>query len=119
MSAQQGGRSEGGGGLTALADPARALAEIPVDHEQLFGEAAQRLSRLVGDLCVIAMLGERPGRFEPVAVRHRSESTRRLVEKALAAADLDSETWPLARRAARSGEPVLIDDVPSGGLLEG
>ncbi len=119
MSAQQGGRSEGGGGLTALADPARALAEIPVDHEQLFGEAAQRLSRLVGDLCVIAMLGERPGRFEPVAVRHRSESTRRLVEKALAAAHLDSETWPLARRAARSGEPVLIDDVPSGGLLEG
>lgn len=101
-----------------MADPARALAEIPVDHEQLFGEAAQRLSRLVGDLCVIAMLGERPGRFEPVAVRHRSSSTRRLVEKALAAADLDPETWPLARRAVQTGEPVLIDDVPSGSLLE-
>ncbi|CAA9490573.1 MAG: hypothetical protein AVDCRST_MAG17-749 [uncultured Solirubrobacterales bacterium] len=86
-----------------------------MNRQRLFDEAAERLSRLVGDLCVLAMVGDSPGRFEPVAVRHRSESTRRLVEGALAAADLDSAgRWPLARRAVESGEPVLVTRPPGG-----
>ena len=98
-----------------MTDPAWALADVSVDPEGLFGQAAERISRLVGDLCVIALVRDRPGVFEPVAVRHRSEGTRRLVEEALSAADLDSPAaWPACRRAARSGEPVLIDDVLSG-----
>ena len=118
MSAQEEGTPQGSGGLSALADAAWALGEAPVNRQRLFDEAAERLSRLVGDLCVLAMVGDSPGRFEPVAVRHRSESTRRLVEGALAAADLDSAgRWPLARRAVESGEPVLVDEA-SGGLLE-
>ena len=118
MSAQEEGSPQGPGGLSALADSARILGEVPLDRELLFDEAAERLSRLVGDLCVIAMPAERRGSFDLAAVRHRSDSTRKLVEGALAAADLDSDaTWPPARRAVESGEPVLIDEA-SGGLLE-
>jgi len=98
-----------------MTHPTWAPADVSVDPEGLFKQAADRIARLVGDLCVIAMVGERAGRFEPIAVSHRSESTRRLVEEALAAADLDSpEAWPAGRQAARSGEPVVIDDVLAG-----
>src|SRR3712207_6963768 len=43
---------------------------------------------------------------------------RSLVEHALAEADLDSGAWPLARRAVQSGEPVLVEDLASEGLLD-
>ena len=63
-----------------MTGPSWALADVSVDPEGLFSQAAERIVRLVGDLCVIALAGERPEVFEPVAVSHRSESTRRLVE---------------------------------------
>ena len=117
MSGQQEPKSEGSGAPPSAPLHAGTLTETPVVYEHLFGEAAQRLSRLLGDLCVIAIRGDRPGSVGPVVVSHRSESTRRLVEAALASADLDPIGWPLARRALRSGEPVLID-LSSGDLLE-
>ena len=45
-------------GADALVELPRALAELPVDSDRLFVEAADRFARLVANPCVIAMLSD-------------------------------------------------------------
>ena len=100
---------------SALVELPRALAELPVDHERLFHEAAERISRLVGDLCVIAVRSD-ADRFEPVAVSHRDDEVRALVEEALRDGDLEPDSWPLASEALQRGEPLRVTEATGESL---
>jgi len=66
MGGQQEQSSDEGGGLSDLADLARSLAEVPIDHERLFGEAAERLQAIVrlagsvGTRTIAEFVGDQP-----------------------------------------------------------
>src|ERR671921_2561672 len=72
-------------------------------------EAARLISLFLGDVCVVAMTSEDRRRFGPFAVDSRDDAMTETMRTAIAAADHQRASWPLAGRALISGEPVVID----------
>lgn len=66
--------------LRAVADAARAFAEVATDPVQVSEALAEILMRRVGDSCVVRLLDRHEGTLGVVATRHRSAPTERTID---------------------------------------
>jgi PAS domain S-box-containing protein len=96
--------------LDALAESARIFAEQSLDESAALEAIAQRVSHLLGDLCVIRLLSDDGGQLLPVAVHHRNPEALALAWNVL-------QTGPhvvdqgMSGEVLRGGQALLIGDV--------
>src|SRR5215213_11947 len=79
-------------------------------------EAAELVSRFLGDLCVVALASEDRRSFCSFSVASRDPRMTETMRRAVDSAERGRAAWPLAGRALLSGRPVVIDGIRPGEL---
>src|ERR671911_549994 len=79
-------------------------------------EAAELVSRFLGDVCVVALASEDGRSFTSFAVESRDPRMTETMRRAVDSADPERAAWPLAGRVLLSGQPVVLDRIRPGEL---
>ena len=93
--------------LDALAESARIFADQSLDESATLDAIAQRVSHLLGDLCVIRLLSGDGRQLLPVAVHHPDPEALAIGWHTLQAGPHDVELG-MSGEVLRSGQPLLI-----------
>src|SRR3954466_4880518 len=90
----------GDGRLRGLSDTMRAFAEATIDYQRLLRTVAERMARLVGHGCVIALLSEDEQWLVPAAVFFEDPLLMRGAQGVLA-------NGPILVRASKLGKRLI------------
>ncbi|HEY3254497.1 MAG TPA: ATP-binding protein [Polyangiaceae bacterium] len=90
----------GDGRLRGLSDTMRAFAEATIDYQRLLSTVAERMTRLVGHGCVIALLSEDEQLLHPAALFFEDPSLMRGAQGVL-------ENGPIPVRASKLGKRLI------------
>ena len=98
----------GDGRLRGLSDTMRAFAEATIDYQRLLSTVAERMARLVGQGCVVALLSEDGQRLNPAAVFFEDPRLMRGAQRVLQNGPIAIRVSKLARRLIEERQGVLI-----------
>jgi len=98
----------GAGRLRGLSDTMRAFAEATIDYQRLLSTVAERMARLVGHGCVIALLSEDQEWLNPAAVFFEDPILMQGAERVLANGAVPIGTSKLSKRLVELRQCVLI-----------
>src|SRR3954453_3378067 len=79
-------------------------------------EAAELVSRFLGDLCIVALASEDRRLCASFSVESGDPRMTETMRRAVDSAERGRAAWPLAGRALVSGRPVVIDGIRPGEL---
>lgn len=102
---------EAGGRLHGLSDTMRAFAEATVDYQRLLATVAERMARLVGNGCVVAMLSEDELSLIPAAVFFEDPATLAIAQGVIDNGPVAIEKSALAKRLVQSRKAVLVPHI--------
>jgi len=96
------------GRLRGLSDTMRAFAEATIDYPRLLRTVAERMSRLVGHGCIIALLSEDEQRLIPAAVFVDDPSLMQRAQTVLSNGPIPIAASRLGKRLIEQRQCVLI-----------
>ena len=88
------------GRLRGLSDTMRAFAEATIDYQRLLRTVAERMARLVGHGCVVALLSEDEQWLSPAAVFFEDALLMKGAQRLL-------NNGPIPIRASRLGKRLI------------
>ncbi len=98
----------GDGRLRGLSDTMRAFAEATIDYQRLLCTVAERMARLVGQGCVIALLSEDEQLLNPAAVFFEDPLLMQRAQGVLQNGSIPIRASKLGRRLVEQRQGVLI-----------
>jgi two-component system, cell cycle sensor histidine kinase and response regulator CckA len=102
--------------LRRLSDTMRAFAEATVDYQRLVSTVAERMARLVGHGCVLALLSEDEQLLHPTAVFFEDPLLMRGAQGVLKNGPISIRASKLAQRLVEQRACVLIPHCDQGAL---
>jgi PAS domain S-box-containing protein len=97
--------------LHALAETMRAFAEATTDYDRLLGVVAERLSRLIGDGCLVSLLSADGQELRPAAVHVRDRAYDELGRRLVASGPVRVDGPTMGARVVRTRQGVLLPRV--------
>jgi PAS domain S-box-containing protein len=102
--------------LHALAETMRAFAEATTEYDRLPGVVAERLSRLIGDGCLVSLLSADGQQLRPEAVHFRDGAHEGIASRLAAAGPVRADGPTMGARVVRTGQGVLMPRVDLAAL---
>ena len=99
------------GRLRGLSDTMRAFAEATIDYQRLLNTVAERMARLVGNGCVVALLSEDEQSLLPGAVYFDDPQLMLAAQSVLANGPISIADSKLGQRLIRQRQALLIPHV--------
>lgn len=100
--------TESDGRLRGLSDTMRAFAEATIDYQRLLSTVAERMARLVGHGCIVALLSEDEQRIVPAAVFFEDPQLMQGAQGVLANGPVPIGSSRLSKRLIEQRKCVLI-----------
>ena len=104
------------GRLHGLSDTMRAFAEATIDYQRLLDTVAERMARLVGNGCVIALLSDDESSLLPGAVFFDDPSVMAGAQRVMENGPIPVQSSRLAQRMITRREALLIPRVDLAAL---
>ena len=97
--------------LYALSETFRAFAEVTRDHRALLDTVARVMTRLIGDGCIVMLLGDDGGWLTTGAAYARDDHATEILRAGIARLPQGRTAGGFSAHVGKTGESVLIPTI--------